>query len=719
MSAPLVSSPVAIFLIVLVIILLAPVLLNKLKIPHIIGMIVAGVVVGPYGFNVLADDSSFEIFGQVGLLYLMFLAGIEIDMYHLKLNLRKGLGFGLLTFAIPLIMGSVGNIYLLNINPLTSVLLGSVFASHTLIAYPVVARFGISKSPAVLIAVVGTIIAVVGALLVLGAAVNVHEVGSVDTAELLFLLGRMTVYGIAVLYFYPRLTRWFFKRYGDNVTQFVFILALVFLSAYAAKIIGLEAVLGAFFAGLVLNRYIPGSSTLMNRIEFVGNALFIPYFLIGVGMMINVRVIAHTETLWVTGIMLAIAIVSKWIPAFVSQKIYGMDRADRQIMFGLTTAHTAVALAVVTIGYNMLRPDGTRMMDETILNGTVLVILITCALAPIITSSAASKIKVRMLEGELDEQATSKRQESHTLIAVSNPLTAASLVELALLTRPERPNERDTLFGLNVRNENTGSARAMGRNVLDLSVKAAAAMDYPMQTIERYDLNTVTGIVNTIEERDINEVYLGMHRRTAYIDSFLGAKIEQLLKMTNRMLVISRCYIPINTVTRIVVYVPPQAQFETGFTRWLHALANLARELGCRIIFCCPPDIRRIISFVLRRDRYAVRSEYRIVEDRDDFLLLANRVNEDDLFVIVSARSTSVSYSADIAEIPGFIQRNFSRNNILFIYPEQFGTDASMESFADPMAVDITRTITPAPWFRRLRSWLRSRGSRRSRNFDL
>lgn len=718
MGSPLVSNPVAIFLIVLVIIMLAPVLLNKLKIPHIIGLIVAGVVVGPFGFNVLADDSSFEIFGQVGLLYLMFLAGIEIDMYHLKLNLRKGLGFGLLTFLIPLVMGSVGSRYLLHIDPLTSILLGSVFASHTLIAYPVVARFGISKSPAVLISVVGTIIAVVGALLVLGAAVNVHEVGSVDTTELLFLLGRMTVYGIAVLYLYPRLTRWFFKRFGDNVTQFVFVLAMVFLSAYVSKVIGLEAVLGAFFAGLVLNRYIPGSSTLMNRIEFVGNALFIPYFLIGVGMMINIRVIVHSETLWVTAIMLAIAIVSKWLPAFFAQKMYGMERADRRIMFGLTTAHTAVALAVVTIGYNMLRPDGTRMMDETILNGTVLVILITCALAPIITSPAAAKIKVRMLEGEL-EQTTSKRQESHTLIAVSNPLTAASLVELALLTRPGRSNGRDTLFGLNVRNENTGSARAMGRNVLDLSVKAAASMDHSMQTIERYDLNTVTGIVNTIEERDINEVYLGMHRRTAYMDSFLGAKIEQLLKMTNRMLVISRCYIPINTVTRIVVYVPPQAQFETGFTRWVHALANLASELGCRIIFCCPSDIRRIISFLLRRDKYAVRSEYRLIEDRDDFLLIANRVLEDDLFVIVSARTTSVSYSADVAEIPGFIQRNFQRNNILFIYPEQFGNEASKESFADPMAVDITRTITPAPWFRRLRAWFRPRTRRRSRHLDL
>ena len=711
-TMPLVSNPVAIFLIVLVIIMLAPVLLNKLKIPHIIGMIVAGVVVGPYGFNILADDSSFKIFGQVGLLYLMFLAGIEIDMYHLKLNLRRGLGFGLLTFFIPLAMGAIGSVYLLHINWLTSILLGSVFASHTLIAYPVVARFGISKSPAVMMAVVATIIAVIGALLVLAGTVNVHNEGSLQPSSMAWLFAKMGVYCLAVLYVYPRLTRWFFKHFMDHVTQFSFVLSMVFLSAYVAKVIGLESVLGAFFAGLVLNRYIPGSSPLMGRIEFVGNALFIPYFLISVGMMINIRVIANPSTLVVTAIMLAIAVVSKWLPALMAQKIYGMDRYDRRVMFGLTTAHTAVALAVVTIGYNMLLPDGTHMMDETILNGTILVILISCAIAPLVTSSAASRIKVRMLQGEMESDTAEKRPETHTLVAVSNPLTAGGLVELALMMRPERRNDRDTLFGLNVRNDNTPASKAMGRNVLDISVKAAAAMNNKLDTIERYDLNTVTGVVNAIEERDINVVYVGMHRRTAYIDSFFGAKIEQLLKLTNRMIVISRCYIPVNTITRIVVYVPPMAQFETGFTRWLHAVADLARELGCRIIFCCPDDIRVIIATVLRRDKYTIRSEFRKAEDRDDFLILANRVLDDDLFVIISSRSTSVSYSADVAEIPDFIQRNFGRNNILFIYPEQFGETTHIETFADPISLDITRAMTPAPWFRRLRHWLR-RGRRR------
>lgn len=706
---PLVTNPIAIFLIVLAIILLAPVLMARLKIPHIIGMIVAGVFVGPYGFNVLDNDSSFKIFGQVGLLYLMFLAGIEIDMYHLRLNMRRGLLFGVLSFLIPLSVGAVTSVYLLGTGWITATLLGAMYASHTLISYPIAARFGVTRSPAVLIPIVGTIIAVIGALLVLAATVNIQKVGRADVVEMVWLLAKLVIYCAATLYIYPRLTRYFFKRYGENVTQYVFILALVFLSALMAQWIGLEGVLGAFFAGLVLNRFIPASSPLMGRIEFVGNALFIPYFLIGVGMMINIRVVGNPQTLIVTGIMLAVALSTKWIAALIAQKVYGMDRWERGMMFGLTTAHTAVALAVVTIGYNMLRPDGTHLLDETILNGTILVILISCAIAPVVTTRAASHIRMKMLEKE-PAPPPGKNRAVRTLIPIANPMIARELVELAILTRGNRDNEADTLYALHVRNDNSAGSRAIARNSLDLARQAGASVNVKVDPIDRFDLNTITGIVNVVEERDINEIYLGLHRRVAIIDTFLGSKIEQLLKLTNRMIVVSRCFIPVNTVTRIVVYVPPKAQFETGFTHWLHSLGNLARELGCRIIFCCDRDSQQAISTVLRRDRYTIRSEYRTLDEPDDFLLLANRVHEDDLFVFIGARPKSVSYSAQLAEMPSFMQKHFGANNIVMIFPEQFGAETNVESFSDPMSADIT--AAPSTWLLRLRGLWHRRTSK-------
>ena len=315
-----IENPVLIFFIVLVIILFAPILLNRIRVPHIIGLIIAGVIIGPNGLNLLARDSSFEIFGNVGILYLMFLAGLEIDMYDFKKSKKDGIIFGLYTFLIPMILGTAISYYTLHLNLMTSILLASMYASHTLIAYPIISRYGISRSRAVPITIAGTIFTVLGALIIL-AVISGMVRGDLTEFFWLRLSVNITIYSIAILYIYPRLTRWFFKTYNDNVTQFIFILALVFLASYMAQVIGLEAILGAFFAGIVLNRFIPNVSPLMNRLEFVGNALFIPYFLIGVGMLIDLRVIfKSTETIIVAVNMSVVATICKWLAAWLTQK---------------------------------------------------------------------------------------------------------------------------------------------------------------------------------------------------------------------------------------------------------------------------------------------------------------------------------------------------------------------------------------------------------------
>lgn len=694
-TAPLITQPVAIFSVVLVIILLAPLLLNKLKIPHIVGMIVAGVVVGPYGFNVLDNDSSFAIFGQVGLLYLMFLAGLEIDMYHLRLNLRRGMAFGVLTLVIPLVLGVLSSVFVLRLSWLTSLLLGAMYASHTLISYPVAARFGITKAAPVLIAIVGTIVAVVGALFVLAATVSICRDGSFNPLSMLWLVGKLALWAAAMLYSLPRLTRRFFKRYGDKVTQYVFIMVLVFLSAWSAQIIGLEAVLGAFAAGLILNRYVPGASPLMNSIEFVGNALFIPYFLISVGMMINVRVIVNTDTLAVSAVMLAVAVAGKWLPALIAQKINGYHASEREVLFGLTCAHTAVALAVVTVGYDM------GLLDVRVLNSTVLVILVTCAIAPMITGRAAAHVKIAMLEQEDADQGP--QRHNRTLIPVANPLTAPSLVEMAVLMR----NDRGThdFYAVHVRADNSPQAKRLSRYALDTACKAGSAMDQRVVALERYDLNAITGIVNVVEELDISEVILGMHRRTGVIDSFFGSKVDQLLRATNRMVIIPRCYIPPNTLMRIVVRVPAGAQYETGFSRWVRCLARLTHQLGCRIIFCCPAAVQPLIRGVLYQANYGVRCEFRTAETWDDFIPMAGRVLPDDLFVVIGARANSVSHDSDMVHLPEFLQRHFASHNLMVIYPEQFGEAPLLTSFVDPMSSDTAAAPSPIPG--RLRRLLR------------
>lgn len=703
---PLVTQPVAIFLVVLALILLAPMLLTRLKIPHVIGLIIAGILIGPHCFNVLGRDMSFEVFGQVGLLYLMFLAGVEIDMYHLKKNLKRGFVFGVYTFAIPMLVGVPAAMMLLHLDGVASVMLASMFAAHTLLAYPIVSRYGLTKNPAVIIAIAGTIFTVLGSLMVLAASVGIVREGGFNAGATLQMVGSLLVYCCVISYLYPRLTRWFFKHYNDGIMQFIYVLVMVFLASQAAVMIKIEGVFGAFFAGLVLNRYIPVRSPLMSRIEFVGNAIFIPYFLIGVGMLINVKVLVQGwDTLYVAGVMSVVAMAGKWLAAFVTQKNFGMRPIDRSILYQLSNAHTAVALAVVMIGFKM------GVFSEEILNGTVVMILVTCTVSSIGTSRAASRLKVMSLTKE-DVVEDGKRREpgTRTLIPVVNPVTARELVDLALMMN-DGDKLRNQIYALHVRNDNSASSRAVGRSSLDVAAHVASVMDVTLKSIERYDMNFVTGVLNTIEERDINEVVIGLHRRTAVIDSFFGEKLTQLLKATFRMVVISRCYIPINTVRRIVVTVPDKAQFETGFSHWVKAIGNLTRQLGCRVIFCCSKETRKYIAAVLRAGRYEIRSEYREVEAWDDFVLLSNKIQDDDLLMMVSARRNSVSFNSDMEALPEFLRKYFAKNNLIVIYPEQFGEEAPAAVLTDAMSADIENT--PVPVWSRIKSAYRRRMTER------
>ncbi len=626
------------------IILVTPLLLNRLKIPHVIGLIIAGIAVGPYGFALLDRDMSFEVFGQVGILYLMFLAGIEIDMYHLKKNLPKGLVFGAFTFFIPLILGAVAAIAILGMRLPEATLLASMFAAHTLLAYPIVARFGVTRSPAVIIAIAGTIVAVLGSLIVLAGVVGVVRDGSVSS--LLRVLISLVVYCAVIYYVYPRLTRYFFKKYHDGIQQFIYIMVMVFFAAAVASWIGLEGVFGAFFAGLVLNSFIPGRSTLMGRLEFVGNAIFIPYFLIGVGMLIDVNVITH----------------------------------------GWDTLYIAVALAVVMIGYRM------GLFGVEILNGTVVMILVTCSVSSVGTARAASKLKVQMLkqaDEELSKDESSTRPR--TLIAVSNPLTAPGIVDLALAMRFPDSSIPGDFYALHVRNDNSASARSISRNSLDVAERAAASVEVSLTPIERYDLNIITGVLNTMEERDITEVIIGLHRRNALLDTFLGDKIERLLQSTNRMLVITRCFNPLSTMRKMVVSLPKNAQFETGFRRWAQAIGNLGRHIGCKVEFWCEHSSIPMIRTVLSQAKIEIPMSFDNVESFDDFVVKSKDIDDDDLLVVVSSRRAAVSFESDMDAMPEFLHRYFSNTNLIVLYPSQFGTEAPM-TMAETMATDMAAT---------------------------
>lgn len=651
-------------MVVLAIILGAPLLFGRLKIPNIVGLIVAGVAVGPYGLDILDRDASFEIFGQVGILYLMFLAAVEIDMYHLRRNLRRGVGFGLISFTLPMAAGIFCSRWAFGVGWDTAVLIASMYASHTLVSYPIVSRFGLQNNRGAVIGVCATIVSVLLALVALAEVVAVRVNGAFDWGGVARLVALMAVYAVAVGYLYPWLTRRFMRHVSDSVSQFIFILALVCLASLLAQVIGLEGILGAFYAGLVLNRLIPGRSGLMRRIEFVGNAIFIPYFLIGVGMLLNVHVIFSGWGVWWTAAnMVVVALSAKWLAARLAVRLYGLGRLDGHLMFGLTGGKAAATIAATMIGYKY------GLLTEDLMNGAVLMILACCVVASVVTERAAKQLRIEMSEETLSREGTAATPYARQLVAVANPVTARGLMDMAVFMR--NPANRETVTLLYVRSDDDARRVASGREALRIASSAAASMDVPVTEVERYDLNVMAGMVNAARENRSTDLIIGLHRKSNIVDTFYGALIEGLLRSTGRMVIISRCFIPVDTVRRLVVVVPRNAQHETGFFNWLARVCNLASQLGCRVVFMAYTDCCRYIEEAIRDRAYAIRREYRAMESWDDFIVLSGTIGDDDLLTIISARKGSVSACSEWVDMPGFLSRHFARSNIVVIYPEQ------------------------------------------------
>lgn len=679
-----ITDPTWIFFLVLMIILFAPIFLGRLRIPHIIGMILAGVVIGKYGLNILERDSSFELFGKVGIYYIMFLAGLEMDLENLKKNISKALVFGVLTFCIPFIAGMWVGLSLLGFSMGTSLLFSSILASHTLVAYPIVGRYGMARHDSVSISIGGTMFALTVALFVLAGISGLYK-GELDSSSWMLFVGKCVAYCVFVFMVFPRFARWFFRKYEDNVMQYIFVLSLVFLSAALAELAGMEGIFGAFLAGLVLNRLIPHVSPLMNRTEFVGNALFIPYFLIGVGMLIDLRALFNGgNTLMVVAVMVVVGTFTKWVAAWITQLVYRMSKASRQMMFGLSNAHAAGALAMVMVGTKIEVAPGQFLMNDDMLNGVVIMILISCIVSSIVTEHAARAMALAEENGEMDM--AKGKEDERMLVSIANPETVELLVNMALMMRDAKSKKE--LLAVTVEVEDDEAKKqvklAQRRKSLEHAARIASAVDVPMKTRCRLSTNAATGILNTASEMNATEIVLGLHHKHGLLDSFLGSFAQSILKGTHRQLVIVKCLMPVNVMRRIMVAVPPKAEFEAGFYKWVERIARIGGQLGCRVHFWAHPDTIQRIDGYMNKFHVNVRVEFSPMDDWDDLLLMSSKVAYDHLMVIVSARKGAISYQASFEELPDQIAKYFSNSSLMLIYPDQLGDPLENFTFSSP-----------------------------------
>ena len=676
-----ITNPSLIFFLVLVIILLAPIIMGKLRIPHIIGMVLAGVAIGQYGFNILVRDDSFELFGRVGLYYIMFLAALEMDVEGVKKNKGRLSLFGLLTFAAPFTLTFIMSEWLLGYPTTASLLLGCLMASNTLIAYPIVSRYGQQRKPSVALSVGASMLSLLVALVVLAALVASHN-GQTGVLFWLWFVAKFVIYcgGLAILI--PKLTRWFLRRYSDAVMQFIFVMAMLFMSAVLSESIGLEGIFGAFLSGLILNRYIPHVSPLMNRIEFIGNALFIPYFLIGVGMLINVRLaFSDTGVLWVALAITLFGTAGKAIAAYLSALLFRLPlNTSGNMMFGLTSAHAAGAIAIIMVGMRLTTPDGSVLVTGEMLNGVVLMILLTCLISTVVTEQAAQQITLR--DKEIPQEDT--QDDEKMLIPMKYPEYAVRLVNLAIMMR--NPKLGRGLVGLSVVYDDVDMRlnQERGQRLLEKVQQYAAAADVKMQTQVRVAANIANGIKHAFKEFRASEIIIGMHMHQEVSASFWGEFHQSLFNGLNRQIIMARLKQPLSTIRRIEVAVPSRAQFEPGFYRWLERVARLSVNLECRTIFHGRTDTLALINQYVRNRHPEMRVEFMQMDHWNEMPRLAATIAEDHLFIVIAARKGTVSYKNALEHLPEEIQQFFSGKNIIIIFPDQHGDPMDEMTFAQP-----------------------------------
>lgn len=670
------TNPVLKFLVILVIILFAPILLNKIRIPQILGLIIAGAIIGPNGINLLLRDSGIILSGTAGLLYIMFLAGLEIDLAEFKKNSSKSLIFGMFTFLIPMTMGILTGLYVLNFSMLTSVLLASMFASHTLIAYPILSKLGVTKNRAVNIAVGGTLITDTLALLVLAVIVGMTT-GEVNSQFWTKLTISIILFGLTVMILFPIIGRWFLKRYDDNVSQYIFVLAMVFLGAVLAEIAGIEAIIGAFLSGLALNRLIPTTSPLMNRIEFVGNAIFIPFFLIGIGMLVDYRAfLLDFETIKVAAVMTVVATSAKFIAAWLTQKSFKFTVDERRLIFGLSNAQAAATLAAVLVGYNVIlgqsaNGEPIRLLNESVLNGTIIMILITCTIATFVAQKGAHNISLESTSMDTSES----NHEEKILIPVSNPETVEELINLSTIIK-SREN-KNGLFALSIikNDSNDLDADKNANKLLDKAIHTASATDIILNKLLRYDQNITNGITSVIRENIISDLILGLHVKKGISESFLGNLTEGILSNCNITTFVYKPAQPISTIKRHIIILPKNAEQEIGFPFWLLKIWNISRNTGSKLLFYGTVQTNQLIKDI--HSNYPIEAEFRNFENWDEFMNLSHEIKNDDNLVIVLSRENKPSYHSSMRSIPNLLNNYFQSNSFILIYPMQIGVSDS------------------------------------------
>lgn len=628
------SEPVPILAAVMAVLLIAPLVAERWRVPGAVGLLLAGVVLGPNALGVLARDETIQLLGTLGLLYIMFIAGLEMDLRELRRHRARSTGFGALTFVLPQVLGTVVGMAVLGMGPLAAVLLGSVFASHTLLAYPNAQRLGIEKAGPVTMAVGATILTDTLALLVLAVVAAGAEGGGVEV--LARVLGSLVAISVVVLWGVPRLGAWFFRAAPEGVAEFAFALTVLFGCALAVEVAGVEPIIGAFLAGLALNRLVPETGLLMARVRFAGDALFVPFFLVSTGMLVDPAALAEGGRVWlVAGVMVGTLLLTKGGAALLTRPLYGLDAAGAGVAFGLTVPQAAATLAATLVGFRI------GLFDEAVLNGTIAMMLVTCTLGPILVERFGRRLAAQ------PKESSGAGVPSRVLVSLANPATVPDLLEVAALLRAAGDRD-EPVQAVTVVPAGPGADEHVreGEHLLDHARQSAAAMDLPLATAVRSGPNVSRALARAAVETRSASLVLGWDGHPAAVRTLFGTIPGRVLRRSGAQLLVVRPGRPLATVRRMLVVAPPLAGREAGFGALAPSLRAAAGTLSASVAVLGPDA--EALAPQIAPDAAALACP-----DWGDVLpAVRDALTDGDLLVLLSTREGAVSWTPSLSRLP-------------------------------------------------------------------
>jgi len=652
MTEPL-EAPVAVFLTIMAVILITPLLSERVRLPGIVGLILGGILVGPHGLGLLATGHVIELLSTVGLIYLMFSAGLEIDLRQFSRVRNKALLFGMFTFMFPLLSGiALGRG--LGLNWPSAVLLGSVYASHTLVAFPILSRLGIVRNEAVSVTIGATVFTDVAALLVLAIVAGTQD-GDASALSVVGLIALMIGYALLVLLGLPRAGKLFFRRFTSRAIEFQFVLVALFVAALLAERIGMHAIVGAFLAGLAINSTLPARSAVVGQVLFLGESFFIPIFLMYIGMITDpLAVLVNIQTLLI-GVGMTMAVyAAKFAAAWVTTRIFHYSRDELFTMWGLSQAQAAATLAAILVGVEI------NLFPMTIFNGAILMILCTCITSPLLVQ----RFGLRLHPSEAPRE--KRPLFDRILVPIANPKTQEHLITLAdILSRISK----GILLPLHVAQE--VNRRVVGlehqQQLLERVPEILSDPETQIQPVRRVDASIARGILHAAIENEASLIVMGWRGKPTFRQSIFGTVLDEVVWHATVPVMVGRLITPINAMRRVVLVVPPNSLGAGLAGKTLEIVTTVAQAINVPLLVLAAQ--RYVVNLRDGLDKLKPEQPYEVVRLGSNVIQdVAGRVGAEDLMVVTTMGSQR-RFRSSLGHIPEQLVAAIPGSIVMIHYP--------------------------------------------------